>query len=50
MGTKSRVTHASGKTLITYTVQAHKTRYKMGKKSTSAVEKTIPERRIKVSF
>ena len=43
MGTTSRVTHASGKTLITYTVRAHQTRQKMGKKSTSAVEKTMPE-------
>ena len=47
MGTKSRVTHASGKTLITYKVRAHKTRQKMDKKSTSAVEKMIPEERIK---
>ena len=33
MGTKSRVTHASGKTLISYIVRAHKTRLKMDKKS-----------------
>ena len=43
VGTMSRLTHASDKTLITYTVRAHQSRKKMGKKSTSAVEKTMPE-------
>ena len=44
MGTKIRITHASGKTLITNTVLAHKTRMKMDKKSTSAVEKNVTGR------
>ena len=48
METKSRVTHANGKTLLTYTVLAHKPREKMGKKSTSAVENTIPEETIDI--
>ena len=43
VGKVSRVTHASGSTLITYTVRADQSRKKMGKKSTSAEEKTMPE-------
>ena len=44
MGTKSKVTDASGKPLITYTVRAHKTRLKNGQKvDISRRKKTIPE-------
>ena len=48
MGTMSTFTHASGKALITYTVRAHQTRLKLGKKSTSAVTALSPIGRIKI--
>ena len=43
MGTMSRVTHASGKILITNTVWAHQSRLENGQKVDIGVEKTMPE-------